>query len=120
MFRTLFFFCLFLLLGFSSGCQQFRELFSRDSEYQEERSSLRSPRRSSRRSRDDDDDRDPIRDMFKVKNKPGYMHDKNLTPQERALLQEQLDSNDPAVYKKSFRSTSKEEQKKRHDWVFSR
>lgn len=117
--RFILFFFLILLLFSASGCQQFREFFSRDSGHQEERSPRR---RSSRRSRDDDNsnDRDPIRDMFKIKNKPAYMHDKYLTPQERALLQEQLDGNDPAAYKKSFRSTYKDEQKKRQDWVFSR
>jgi hypothetical protein len=117
MFRNVFLFSLVLLLLSASGCQQFREFFSRDSEYQEERTPRR---RSSRREQDDSADRDPIRDMFKIKNKPVYMHDKYLTPQERAILQEQLHGNDPAAYKKSFRSTYKDEQKKRQDWVFSR
>ncbi|MBR2911896.1 MAG: hypothetical protein IKC05_09815 [Lentisphaeria bacterium] len=116
--RFLLFFSLILLLFSSSGCQQFREFFSRDSEEQEERA----PRRRSSRRRNDEDssDRDPIRDMFKIRNKPAYMYDKYLTPHERALLQEQLHGNDPAAYKKSFRSTYKEEQKKRQDWVFGR
>ena len=117
MFRNVFLFSLVLLLLSASGCQQFREFFSRDSEHQEERTPRR---RSSRREQDDSADRDPIRDMFKIKNKPAYMHDKYLTPQERAILQEQLHGNDPAAYKKSFRSTYKDEQKKRQDWVFSR
>ena len=117
MFRNVFLFSLLLLLFSASGCQQFREFFSRDSESQEERAPRR---RSSRRERDDSSDRDPIRDMFKIKNKPAYMHDKYLTPQERAILKEQLHGNDPAAYKKSFRSTYKDEQKKRQDWVFSR
>ena len=116
MFRNIFLFSLLLLLFSASGCQQFREFFSRDSEYREERPS----RRSSRRERDDSGDRDPIRDMFKIKNKPAYMHDKYLTPQERAILQEQLHGNAPAAYKKNFRSNYKDEQKKRQDWVFSR
>ena len=121
MFRSTAFFCLIGLLVFSSGCQQFRDFFSRGSSDREERREERRERRTKRRERRrTDDDRDPVRDMFKIKDKPGYMHDKYLSPEERAILQDQLNSNDPSEYKKSFRSNYKDEQKKRQDWVFGR
>ena len=69
--------------------------------------------------REDFNDRDPLHDMFKIKKEP-YMQDKNLSSQERMLLQQEMHSNDADAIMHSIRSDYKKSQKKRQDWVFSK
>ena len=73
-----------------------------------------------RKEREEDlSDRDPLRDMFKIKKEP-YMQDKNLSPQERMLLQQEMNTNDADSMMRSIRSDYKRSRKKQHDWVFSK
>ena len=106
---------LFCLL-FATGCNAFRHLFSRSPEAPSNYKKNAPARKRSNSSRS----RDPIRDMFEIKNKPEYFHDKNLTPRERELLRQELHSNDPEVWRNNIDSSYKEQQKKRQDWVFGR
>ena len=69
--------------------------------------------------REDFNDRDPLRDMFKIKKEP-YMQDKNLSSQERMLLQQEMHRNDADSMMHSIRSDYKKSRKKRQDWVFSK
>lgn len=113
-------FCLLLftavLLLAGNGCAWFRSMFN-----EPERPSKRPPsEKRSRKRPAPGDDRDPIHDMFKVKNKPEYMHDKELTPRERELLKQEMNHNDPERAVRDFRSDYESEKKKRRDWVFSR
>jgi hypothetical protein len=106
-----------LLLGlfFTTGCNAFREFFSRSPEAPSNyKKSPARKRSSSSRSRD------PIRDMFEIKDKPEYFHDKNLTPRERELLRQELHSNDPETWRDNIETSYKEQQKKRQEWVFGR
>ena len=105
---------LFLLLAGTVGCRAFRAMFSRDSAPREERKEKR-PRRKTGNSAV----RDPIRDMFKIQDRPSYMNDK-LTDQERAMRRDERDSGDLSVQRKRFKGDYESEQKKRRDWVFSR
>ena len=114
-------FVLLSLLLFCSGCSTFRKLFNSD--HRRERRDRRREAlliKKPAKDRPPRDTRDPLMDMFKVKNKPEYMHDKDLTPQERALLKQEMNSADQDSMIRSIRSDYKSEQKKRHDWVFSR
>ena len=107
-----------MLLGlvFTTGCNAFREFFSRSTEAPSNyKSSTPSRRRSS-----SSHSRDPIRDMFEFKDKPEYFHDKNLTPRERELLRQELHSNDPEIWRNNIDTSYKEQQKKRQEWVFGR
>jgi hypothetical protein len=113
--RLTLFSSLFLLLAGTAGCSAFRAMFSRDTVSRKEHKEDR-PRRKTR----DSAVRDPIRDMFKVRNRPSYMDEDNLTERERALLREERNSNDLSVQRKRFQSDYESEQKKRRDWVFSR
>ena len=114
-------FCLLLfaavvLLCSGNGCAWFRGMFN-----EPERPSKRPPSgKLSRKRPDPGSDRDPVHDMFKVKNKPEYMHDKELTPRERELLKRELNTSDPEQAVRDFRSDYESEKKKRRDWVFSR
>ena len=105
-----------VLLFSANGCAWFRSMFN-----EPERPSKRRPaEKSSRKRTASADDRDPIHDLFKVKNKPEYMHDKDLTPRERELLNRELNTTDPERAVRDFRSDYKSEKQKRRDWVFSR
>ena len=113
-------FCLLLfaavvLLCSGNGCAWFRSMFN-----EPERPSKRPSSERRSRQRTAADDRDPIHDMFKVKNKPEYMHDKELTPRERELLKQEMNHNDPERAVRAIRSDYESEKKKRRDWVFSR
>ena len=105
---------LFLLLAGTAGCSAFRAMFSRDPAPREERQEKRLRRKSG-----DPAVRDPIRDMFKIHDRPSYLNDK-LTDQERAMLRDERDSNDLSVQRKRFKGDYESEKKKRRDWVFSR
>ena len=113
--KYLIFQVLLLCLFFVTGCNAFREFFSRSPETP---SNYKNPparkRSSSSRSRD------PIRDMFEFKDKPEYFHDKNLTSRERELLRQELHSNDPDTWRNDIDTSYKEQQRKRQDWVFGR
>ena len=104
-----------LLLLSGSGCAWFRSMFN-----EPERPPKRASSAKPSRKRAAADDRDPIHDLFKVKNKPEYMHDKDLTPRERELLKQELNNNDPEQAVRNFRSDYKSEKQKRRDWVFGR
>ena len=105
-----------LLLLSGSGCAWFRSMFN-----EPERPPKRaSSEKRSRKRPAADDDRDPIHDLFKIKNKPEYMHDKDLSPRERELLKQELNNNDPERAVRDFRSDYKSEKQKRRDWVFGR
>ena len=104
------------------GCQEFRAFFSPGHRRRVDR---REKRREAlmlkeRKEREEDlSDRDPLRDMFKIKKEP-YMQDKNLSPQERMLLQQEMHTNDADSMMRSIRSDYKRSRKKQHDWVFSK
>lgn len=119
-YRLCCFFLAAVLLLFSGGCAAFRSLFSRKTHERREqrREALMLKKRPEKPRREED--RDPVMDMFKIKNKPEYMHDKNLTPRERALLKQELDSGNSGALVREIRSGYKSDQKKRHDWVYSR
>ena len=112
-----FYFLLFtsVLLLSGSGCAWFRSMFN-----EPERSPKRASSEKRSRKRPADDDRDPIHDLFKIKNKPEYMHDKDLSPRERELLKQELNTTDPERAVRDFRSDYKSEKQKRRDWVFGR
>ena len=115
----LLFFAAVVLLFSANGCAWFRRTFN---EPEHRGGPDPGPRKQARRQKRPapDDDRDPIHDMFKVKNKPEYMHDKELTPGERELLRREMSSNDPERAVRDIRADYKSEKQKRRDWVFSR
>ncbi|MBQ9501309.1 MAG: hypothetical protein IJU70_04030 [Lentisphaeria bacterium] len=107
----------FLLLA-ANGCAWFRSVFN---EPEHRDGPKQNSRKQTRRNRPEPaDDRDPIHDMFKVKNKPEYMHDKELTPRERELLKQEMNHNDPERAVRDIRADYKTEKQTRRDWVFSR
>jgi hypothetical protein len=108
-----------LLLFAANGCAWFRSIFNEPEHRDGPKPGLRKQPRRQKRSVSDDD-RDPIHDMFKVKNKPEYMHDKELTSRERELLKREITSNDPERAVRDIRADYKSEKQKRRDWVFSR
>lgn len=113
--KYLIFQALLLCLFFTTGCNAFREFFSRSPEAP---SNYKKP--SARKRSTSSRSRDPIRDMFEFKDKPEYFHDKNLTSRERELLRQELHSNDPDTWRNNIDTSYKEQQKKRQEWVFGR
>ena len=114
-----FLFLTFVLLT-GSGCAAFRALFSRKGHERREQRREALMIKKSRSAERSTPDRDPVMDMFRIKNKPGYMHDKDLSSRERELLRREMDSSDSDALVRGIRSGYKTDQKKRHDWVFSR
>ena len=109
--KILFFLLPVMILLFFCGCKVFRQAFSRPSGRRAENRSGESRPSASR---------DPVMDMFKIKNKPDYLQDKELSSYERALLKEQMHTGDSEALVKSIRSDYDAQRKRRHDWVFSR
>ena len=103
----------FLLLAavllLACGCSTFRKMFAPS-----EKSS-----RNAHSSREMSG-RDPVKDMFRVKNKPEYMENSSLSTEEKALVRHELQNSNRDSDIRSIRQDYDRERKKRQEWVFGK
>ena len=118
----LFFFCLLALLAPAGGCSVFRRIFSGDSVAEGNRI-VDAELREKRDRADEKSRRDPVNDMFELKqmrDRPVRHQGIPLTGEERAVFDAAEDSaaRDRALIEAEKRRMSSD-RKARKDWVFS-
>ena len=101
---------------FACGCSAFRDAFDESPEAHRRKMERRE---KARREREKEHRfKDPMHDMFKVKNDAPILPESNLTPYERQVIDAHRKSNMDDI--ESFKREAERARKARQEWVFGK
>ena len=99
-----------------SGCSAFREMFDETPQQKEQRIARKKERESMKEK--DHRFRDPVHEMFKVKNDSPILPGSNLSPYERQVIAVHREMSRSDV--EHFRREGEKARKARQEWVFGK